>query len=242
MEETKDWFVSWFDTRYYHILYKDRDDTEAQDFMQNLVTFLKFQKGDKLLDLACGKGRHSVFLNSLGYDVIGADLSKNSIAYAKTYENEQLKFVEHDMRNSFNTKFDAILNLFTSFGFFDDDEDDIRVLQNIKNGLKKNGVAIIDFLNAKKVITHLVEHETKTVDGINFKISRFVKNGFIIKKIVFEADQKEHVYYEKVKSLHLSKINSYLNSVGFKIKYIFGNYHLDPFNENTSDRMILVLE
>ncbi len=242
MTNSKDWFVSWFDTDYYHTLYKHRNYSEAQEFMQNIVTLLNIKKDDLLLDLACGKGRHSIFLNSLGYDVIGADLSKNSIQKAKQFENDRLKFVEHDMRNPFKTKFNAILNLFTSFGFFENDNDDIKILQNIKNGLKPNGIAIIDFMNAKKVISNLIPEESQTIDGITFHISKYVDKGFIIKKIKFKADLKEHIFYEKVKNLDLNKIKSYINTVGFTIKHTFGNYQLEKFNEETADRLILVLE
>lgn len=242
METQKDWFVSWFDTSYYHTLYKHRDDTEAQEFMQNLVSFLNLNANDKILDLGCGRGRHSIFLNSLGFNMVGADLSKNSIKYAKQFENERLQFVEHDMRNPFKSKFNAILNLFTSFGFFENDQEDIDILVNIKKGLLPKGVAIIDFMNSNKVIKHLVAEETQTIDRITFHITRYVKDGFIVKEINFEADGEHHTFFEKVKILNLEKINSYLNSVGFKIKHIFGNYQLDAFDENTSDRLILVLE
>ncbi|WP_111708422.1 SAM-dependent methyltransferase [Lutibacter citreus] len=242
MTTKKEWFASWFDTSYYHILYKHRNDTEAQEFIQNLVSFLNIKKDDKLLDLACGKGRHSIYLNKLGFNVVGADLSKNSIDFAKQFENNSLKFVEHDMRDKLKLKYDIILNLFTSFGFFEDDNEDIKVLKNIKKGLNPYGTAVIDFMNAKKVISNLVHEETQIIDGINFKISRYVKNGFIVKEINFEADDQLHTYFEKVKILNLAKINSYLNSVGFKIKHTFGNYNLEKFNEESSDRLILVLE
>jgi len=242
MTKKKEWFASWFDTSYYHILYKDRNHTEAQNFMQNLVSFLKLPKNSLLLDLACGKGRHSIYLNSLGYQVVGADLSKNSIKKAKKHENETLHFFEHDMRNPFDTKFDVIFNLFTSFGFFEDDNEDINVLQNIKNGLATNGVAIIDFMNAKKVMSNLVPEEIKTINDITFKMKRYIDNGFIVKEINFDADGEHHTYFEKVKSLDLEKINSYVKAVGFNIKHTFGNYQLEDFNEETSDRLILVLE
>lgn len=242
MTKNKDWFASWFDTSYYHILYKNRDYSEGQSFLKNLIDFLKLEKDKLILDLACGKGRHSMYLNSLGFKVIGADLSKNSIDYAKQFETETLQFVEHDMRDPFKTKFDVIFNLFTSFGFFEDDAEDIAILQNIKNGLNPNGIAIIDFMNTKKVISSLVSEEILTIDDITFKLNRYVKNGFIVKEINFDADGEHHTYFEKVKSLDLAKINSYVNSVGFKIKYTFGNYQLEDFNEETSDRLILVLE
>ncbi|MEN8885269.1 MAG: methyltransferase domain-containing protein, partial [Winogradskyella sp.] len=78
----KQWFASWFDTPYYHILYKDRDYSEAQVFMDNLTNYLNIPNGGKILDLACGKGRHSVYLNKLGYNVTGVDLSEKSITHA----------------------------------------------------------------------------------------------------------------------------------------------------------------
>lgn len=242
MTKNKDWFASWFDTSYYHILYSHRDYSEAKEFMQNLVTFFNLKKEDLLLDLGCGKGRHSIYLNSLGFNVTGADLSRNSIKEAKHFENERLKFIEHDMRTPFKRKYNAILNLFTSFGFFEDDNEDITILQNIKNGLKPNGIAIIDFMNVKKVISNLVAEEIQNIDGISFKINRYVKDGFIVKEINFDADGEHHTYFEKVKMLDLPKIKAYLNSVDFKIKHTFGNYQLEEFNEETSDRLILVLE
>jgi SAM-dependent methyltransferase len=242
MTKNKEWFVSWFDTNYYHTLYKHRDKNEAKVFMQNLIAFLKIDTTKTLLDLACGKGRHAIFLNTLGYQVVGADLSKNSIKKAKKHENDRLHFVEHDMRNPFNSTFDVILNLFTSFGFFTDDAEDIRTLKNIKNGLNTHGIAIIDFMNCKQVIKNLVAEETLTIDSITFKIKRYVENGFIVKEINFDADGKQHTYFEKVKILTIEKINFYLNAVGFKIKHTFGNYQLENFNEETSERLILVLE
>lgn len=242
MKEEKDWFVSWFDTPFYHTLYKHRDDSEAQEFMQNLVSFLNLNAEDRLLDLGCGRGRHAVYLNSLGFNIVGADLSKNSIKYAKQFENERLQFVEHDMRNELKLKYNAIFNLFTSFGFFEDDKEDIAILRNIKNGLLPKGIAIIDFMNADKVIKHLVPKETQTIDRITFHITRYVKDGFIVKEINFTNEGESFTFFEKVKILNLEKINSYLNSVGFKIKHIFGNYQLEKFNETTSDRLILVLE
>ena len=81
-KDTTQWFTSWFDTPYYHTLYKDRNHSEAQVFMDNLTNYLNVPEHGEILDLACGKGRHSIYLNSLGYNVTGVDLSENSIEYA----------------------------------------------------------------------------------------------------------------------------------------------------------------
>jgi len=237
----KDWFTSWFDTSYYHILYKNRDDTEARTFMQNITSFLKLEPNTHILDLACGKGRHSVFLNSLGYKVTGADLSENSISFAKKFTNESLSFKVHDMRNSFTNQYNAIFNLFTSFGYFENDSEDLKTLQNIKSGLTKNGVAVIDFLNVTTTEKHLVPYECKTVNNIKFHIQKKIENGFIIKHISFIIDKKPYSYFEKVKYLDLQKFEAYFKEVGLKIKHIFGNYELDAFDEATSNRLIFVL-
>ena len=148
-KETNTWYASWFDTPYYHILYKDRDYAEAQLFIDNLNQYLNLADDAKVLDLACGRGRHSIYLNKLGHHVIGADLSQNSINYAKKYENDTLEFVVHDMREPFNEKFDAILNLFTSFGYFPDEKDNLTTLKAIQASLTDYGLAVLDFYECR---------------------------------------------------------------------------------------------
>ncbi len=238
----REWFKDWFDTKYYHILYQDRNDDEAQVFMEHLVSFLKLNKNSKILDLPCGRGRHSVFLNQLGYKVIGADLSENSITFAKEFENDTLHFEVHDMRDPFQTKFDAIFNLFTSFGYFDDEHMNIQVLQNLKNGLKENGVLVIDFMNVNHVKNSIVYNEIITKNDINFNINRTVNDNTIIKRINFLADGSDHNYTEKIKILPLETLKKYFKVVGLELKHTFGSYLLEDFNIESSSRLILILE
>ena len=238
--QKKDWFTDWFNTPYYHILYKDRNNDDAKLFMKNITNFLNLPKTSHILDLPCGKGRHSVYLNSLGYKVTGADLAKNSIRYAKQFENRNLKFKTHDMRNPLDNTYHAIFNLFTSFGYFVDDKEDIKILENIKKGLKKDGFFVFDFLNAIKVRSELVKKEIKTIDNITFNITREVSNSFIVKKISFDADGKNHLFTEQVKYLDVDKVKTYIEKVGFTICNIFGNYTLTPFDKNKSDRLIII--
>ena len=240
--DTTDWFTSWFNTPYYHILYKHRNDADAQFFMRNITSFLNLPKNSYIADLPCGKGRHSVYLNSLGYKVTGGDLSENSILHAKQFENESLDFEVWDMRKALENKYDAIFNLFTSFGYFDDDNEDITILKSIKNGLQENGVFVMDFLNVEKVKSNIVSEEIKSVDGIDFHIKREIKNGFILKHISFTADNQKHSYTEQVKFLTLEKMRTYFDKVSLKIKHTFGDYSLNNFNKNTSDRLILIAE
>ena len=238
--KTKDWFTNWFNTPYYHILYKDRNDDEAQLFMKHITTFLNLPKTTHILDLPCGRGRHSVFLNSLGYKVTGGDLAANSIKLAKEFENETLNYKVHDMRAPFNNKYDAVFNLFTSFGYFEDDKEDILILNNIKQSLKKDGFFVFDFLNAEKVKLNLVAKETKIVNSITFNIKREIKDGFIYKHISFFADGENHTYTEQVKYLDLDKMTAFFEKVGFTITNVFGDYDLNAFEANTSERLILI--
>ena len=236
-----DWFTDWFNTSYYHTLYKDRNDIDAQLFIRNIIDFLKIPLTSNLLDLPCGKGRHSIYLNSLGYKVTGADLSQNSIKAAKIHENSTLDFKLKDMRKPFELKYDAVFNLFTSFGYFENDKDDILVLENIKKGLNKNGLIILDFLNVVTVKNNLVKKELKTVDNITFNIQREIKNGFILKHISLYDKGIKHAFLERVKYIDLKKFETYFSEAGLRIHQVFGDYHLSKFNHNTSKRLIFVV-
>lgn len=242
MEKNIEWFENWFNTKYYHLLYDNRNQEEAEFFMKNLIHFLQLKKGDKILDLPCGKGRHSVFLNSQDLDVVGADLSKNSIQSAKKFENATLKFRVHDMRKKITKKYNAIFNLFTSFGYFQDDKTNIEVLKNFKNGIKKDGFVVIDFLNIEKIKHNLIAEDNFEKNGIIFHIKRSIQDGFLIKNINFKADEMEHNYTEKVQSLSLENIMSFAEQANLKVKNIFGDYNLSSFDEKKSERLILILQ
>ncbi len=241
-KETNNWFASWFDTPYYHILYKDRDYEEAQQFMDNLTNYLNLPENAKILDLACGKGRHSIYLSQLGYDVTGADLSENSIAEASSFANEKLHFTVHDMREPFNEKFDAIFNLFTSFGYFDNEEDNLKALKAMHNSLSEYGFAVIDFMNVDYVIKNLIPNEVKTVDGIDFKIKRYVKDSYIYKEIDFEAEGEHYHFTERVKAFTLQDFEKLMDEAGIYLLDIFGDYKLHRFYKNESERLIMIFK
>lgn len=241
-KDTENWYSSWFDTPFYHILYKDRDYKEAGNFMDNLISFLKLSQNDEILDLACGKGRHSKYLNELGFRVTGVDLSPKSIAFAKQFENSSLVFEEHDMSMPYPKKFNAVFNLFTSFGYFDNEKDNLRTIKAIKSELKPNGFAVIDFLNAAFVKSNLVPSETKTVNDINFKIERIIENGYIIKKIHFNYNNEDYRFEERVKAITLSEFKNFINDANADLLYCFGDYQLNDFDVESSERLILIFK
>ena len=235
------WFANWFDSSYYHILYKNRDEKEAELFIENLIAKLQIKKGSKLIDIACGKGRHATYFNSLGLDVVGVDLSPNSIASATKNENATLQFAVHDMREVYQkNNFDVVTNLFTSFGYFEDNTDEQKAINAMASNLKSGGILIIDFMNVKKVIANLVLEEQKIIDGILFNITRTVENGHIIKDIeIIDGTEKQH-FQEKVKAITLADYSNFISKAELKIIDIFGNYKLDSFDEDTADRLILI--
>lgn len=235
------WFEEWFDSPYYHILYKNRDEKEACYFIDHLIEKLHLQPGTKVLDLACGRGRHAVYLNQQGFEVTGVDLSDASITYARKFENSKLSFFVHDMRQTlYLNYFDTIFNLFTSFGYFDNEAENQQVLKAAYDGLKPGGLFIIDYLNSKKVIDHMLRRETKIVDGITFEMRRALLQGFITKQINFSDKGTDYVFHEKVRALKHDQLVAMLQKAGFTVTHQFGDYYLNPFIEAQSDRVILV--
>lgn len=239
--DSKGWFASWFDTSYYHSLYKNRDENEAKLFITKLVDFLQLKEGVKVLDLACGKGRHSITLNELGMNVLGVDLSKNSIHIAKEHENKTLKFEVLDMRTPIaNKQFEVIFNLFTSFGYFDDCSDNTKVIQSVNQMLYPSGLFVLDFMNSEKIIANLVPREIKKVGEIEYRISRKHDGTHILKNIQFSDQGQNFDYTERVQDLKLNDFQSLLMAENFEIIHTFGDFKLHPFDAKTSDRLILI--
>ncbi|NQX86784.1 MAG: methyltransferase domain-containing protein [Flavobacteriaceae bacterium] len=240
---TKDnlnWYSSWFNTPFYHILYKDRDASEAKRFMENLTAYLNIPKAATILDLACGKGRHSVHLNSLGFDVTGLDLSEASIAHAKQFQNETLHFAVHNMSLPYHKKFDAVFNLFTSFGYFEDETDNLNTIKAIKANLTQNGIGVIDFMNVNYTLNNLVPEDVKHIEGINFKQKRYENEGYIIKDISFEHNNQHYKFQERVKALSLDDFKVLFERAGIQLLETFGDYKLKKYHPEFSERLIMI--
>ncbi len=235
------WFEDWFNSPYYHLLYSNRNQVEADYFISNLINYLKPNQSSKLIDIACGKGRHALTMNKLGYAVDAFDLSMNSIREAKKYESPTLKFYVNDIRKSLKKNhYQYAFNLFTSFGYFEEESDNLQAIKAISDSLTKDGFLIIDFLNVLK--NNLMQHEEqiKTIGVITFFITKEIKNQFILKHIKFCDDNIEYNFTEKVKLIDLGNFKNYLTYGKLKIEAIFGDYSLNPFDEKNSDRLIII--
>ncbi len=239
--EKKDWFETWFDSPYYHILYKDRDEKEAEIFLDKLISHLQLKKGTRILDVACGKGRHSLYLNKKGFDVTGYDLSEQSIRHNLKLENEMLHFYLHDMREVFRVNyFDIVLNLFSSFGYFEKAHDNFRCLQSHVSALKKGGLLIIDYFNTVKIREAGEQRHEKEVDGIHFKIHKKLSGNLVNKEIKFLDKGKQFVFEEHLTLFEREEFERYFKKLGLSLKGTYGNYALDTYNPDSSDRMIFI--
>ena len=241
MDENTCWFKNWFDSKYYHILYQHHDLNEASVLINELLNFFQPNKEAKFWDLCCGKGRHSIYINSKGFDVTGTDLSFENIKCASQYEKDNLRFYQHDMRTPFSANyFDFVFNLFTSFGYFENKRDDLKVFSSVKNALKKDGCFVLDYLNTTKTIQSLIPFEEKKMNGITFSISKTLENNFILKQIKIDDRGKKLHFYEKVKLLNLNDFEQLGEKTGFELTNVFGDYTLAKFAPEYSERLILV--
>lgn len=237
----KQWFHNWFGSPYYHILYSERNNHEAAYFVTNLVKHLQPAPHARIIDIACGRGRHAVCLNKKGYDVTGIDLAVDNIRYAKSFESPTLHFYVHDMRTlAYSNHFDMAFNLFTSFGYFDTDEEHVAALKAFNCALKKDGLLVLDFFNSTKVLDDLVPEAVKTVHGIHFRLQRRLDGNKIIKTIKFEDKNEDYEFQEIVHAFTFDNFARLFELSGFEIVECFGNYSLEKFDINHSDRLIFI--
>lgn len=232
--------MNWFNSDYYHILYKNRDKKEAEFFINNLIKKLKIKKKSKILDLACGVGRHSFYLNKKGMNVIGIDNSENNIKKAKKLENKFLKFKKKEMTEDYGQVFDFIFNLFTSFGYINE-KHNFKTLRSIDNSLVNHGILVIDYLNVFKLKKELVEKETKKIGNIIFNIKRSFKDNFIVKKIKIKDNNEIFYFEERVMELTINDFQDYLKKFNFEILDVYGNYNLEKYHKN-SERLIMIIK
>lgn len=238
-----EWYKSWFDSPYYHILYSYRDENEAKHFLDKIILHLNLESGMKILDAACGRGRHSVYLNKKGFDVTGYDLSAINCDYNKRLECKTLHFFIHDMRKPFRENyFNVALNLFSSFGYFETEKENRLAIQSLSRSLVKGGKLVIDFMNAEQAVKRLRKEEIITVKNITFKIRKHTEDNFIIKTIDVEDNACIHEHAEKVMLLHLRHFENYFKEARLKTASVFGNYNLEPFDPSHSERLIIIAE
>jgi SAM-dependent methyltransferase len=243
MMKKGEWFETWFDTPYYQLLYQNRDEKEAENFLTVLLDHLRLPANGSVLDVACGQGRYSSFLAERGFEAIGIDLSYKNIEHASMNERENLTFYLHDMREVFVVNyFDAVFNFFTSFGYFDSERDNLKAIKALSLSLKPGGKFVIDFFNAPKTIHDHLEPQQVERGALVFSLNKYLEGKTIVKEISFRDGVKDFHFEERVQALTLEDFQRWFEQCSIRIKEVFGDYQLHSYEEARSERMILVAE
>jgi len=237
------WYNDWFNSINYLKVYSHRDVTEAEKLVELIINKLNLQPGCKVLDMACGSGRHAIIFAQKGFDVTAVDLSKNLITAAEknaAQSDVKINFVLSDILD-FNspTKFQVALNLFTSIGYFEDDEDNFQVIIRANELLDVGGFFVLDYFNKNYLVDNLIPTSVYSDNGSRITQNRFIEGNRIRKNITFEYKGSVEEFYESVRLYSYEEIKSYLSRAGFKILYEFGDYSGNIFNKETSQRLIL---
>jgi 2-polyprenyl-3-methyl-5-hydroxy-6-metoxy-1,4-benzoquinol methylase len=237
------WFEEWFDSPYYHLLYENRSEAEANTFIKKISAALQIPQDAKILDAACGKGRHSLTLAKLGFDVTGIDLSQNSISYAKQFESANLKFAVHDIREVYKKEgFDYVFNLFSSFGYCEDDAEDNKAMKAFAENLKEGGTLVLDYINSEWAVKAMKPRDIIQRGETQFHIKKRIEKGFIKKKIEFLAGGENHTFEEQLKVINLFRFEKMFQEAGFELKKTYGDYELNEFISTSSPRLIMVAQ
>lgn len=239
----KTWYLDWFSSSFYHKLYFERDDKEAAAFIQRLIAYLEPPAGSRMLDVACGRGRHSKILAAMGFQVTGIDISLNSILSAKTFEQENLEFFVHDMRLPFYVNyFQYAFNFFTSFGYFNTRREHDDAMRSIAQSLLPGGTFVIDYLNVHYAEDHLRHQESRQIGDSTYGIHRWHDETHFYKTITV-TDPALHEplsYTEKVAKFSLGDFTEMLAYQGLQVQEVYGDYLFGPYHVRDSARMIII--
>jgi cyclopropane fatty-acyl-phospholipid synthase-like methyltransferase len=239
-----EWFEAWFNSKDYLKVYRHRDEEEAANLAGLILDNIKIKSGKKVLDMATGSGRHAIYFAKEGFEVTAVDLSKYLLSVAKKKANKNnlnIHFVHSDIRQfEVNTKFNLILNLFTSIGYFENDEENYSVLEKAYNLLEDDGYFVLDYLNKYLVEKNLIPSTVDELDGKTISQKRFIKGNRIIKEISIDNGEQVNKYIESVRMFSDSELIHILKKIGFKVLKTFGNFNGDPFKLESSPRIIII--
>lgn len=238
------WFEPWFDSPLHEQLYAQRDAADADRLAGLISAHFPVDDYPTVLDLACGRGRHSINFARRGYQVTGIDLAPTAIERAigrAAQAGVAIDFHVGDMREPIDRQFDVIVNLFTSFGYFSDDAENERPIEAMAQMTRKDGQVWIDFLNPEYVRAHLVASNEGKIPGWSYSIRRWIEDGAVRKEIQLTEDASgdEQVFTEYVKLLNLSWFEKVAFKFGLELQTVYGDYDGNSYNKFDSPRMVM---
>lgn len=245
--ESREWFEEWFSHPMYLKVYLHRDTREAETCVNTILRITEFpavQGSTSLLDIACGAGRHALAFARAGLQVTANDLSRYLLGIARDaarQENLPIVFTESDMRHIRQGRtFDLVVQLFSSFGYFDTEEEDRSVLRNVANMLEPGGWYVLDLINPAHLHAHFTPRSKKNVDNLSILEERTISANRVRKTITIEeTGGKSFTFIESVRLYEQEAIKILLALEGFEIVFTAGNYEGVPFEERHSPRMML---
>ncbi len=239
------WYKDWFQEANYRVVYEHRDEGEAEAMIDLIEQTIGRKTERRVLDVGCGSGRHAISFAKRGYlNVRGIDLSPTLLAEAREQAARlqlSIEFLERDMRDIPIEEYDLAVNLFTSFGYFDSDEDNATVIQNVAKQLTRNdGWLVIDFFNSSWVRNHLVSHDERVApNGMHIEQTRWIEAGRIEKRLLIRNSIEASEYIESVRLFDLSDFERMFHSAGLTLRHVFGTYSGSAYNPDTSQRLIM---
>jgi len=238
------WYVTWFNTPYYHDLYSHRDNHEARALILTLCKALRVAPGQQAVDIACGRGRHAMALAEYGLQTVGIDLSPENIAAASEMVHDHLSFQVGNMLEPIEVEAAHwVFNLFTSFGYFQDDAMHQQAIVNMANALLPNGKLVLDYMNGQKIAAELVPKEQIKTELATYEISRIIEDQTIVKSIKLSEDGCSIFHYEeRVRAFSKEDLCGFMEQAGLNVKSVHGDYELGEFNPKYSDRLIIIAE
>jgi SAM-dependent methyltransferase len=237
------WYERWFGAEYLDV-YPHRDETEAIEAVRLLLEGIPLQPGARVLDLACGAGRHLRSMHGRGFSAIGLDLSFPLLRRAKE-ANSTEKLVRGDMRSLpfGKASFDSVASFFTSFGYFNDDNDNERVISEIRRVLRPEGYLLLDFLNAQRVKETLSPRDEGELDGRRMiQERRLVEGGRAVEKTIHldgAGTGGAEVFRERVRLYSPDELAELLGGQGLEPERWFGSYAGEPLTPS-APRVIVV--
>lgn len=226
----------------YLLIYRHRSKEQAKQEIDQLIKWLQLTTNDHILDLCCGSGRHAISLAEAGYHAIGIDLSETLLRKAiQDAQGLPVYFVHGDMRRLpfLDGSFQVVLNLFTSFGYFEQNESNLMVLKEIQRVLKPKGRFCIDFLNEQYLRRNLVPESKRKIGDTLIHEVREIKGDSVIKTLCISDHKNERVYFERVKMYTQAEMIAMLEQAGLAIDQIYGDFRGQPYSED-SERLILI--
>lgn len=237
------WYKDWFNSENYIKVYSHRDETEAERLVELITKNLILQPGSSVLDMACGSGRHAIAFAKMGFNVTAVDLSELLFSEAKKNALQtgvKIDFVLSDiLEYETSRRFDLVVNLFTSIGYFENDEENFSVIKKAYNLLNQGGYFILDYFNKDYLLKNLIPTTIFSENGFRITQNRSIEGTRIVKKITIENDGLVEEFYESVRLYNCEEILSYIKRAGFTAINQYGDYFGNNYERETSSRLII---